>query len=160
MLMGFLIANGNLIKQTISKKYNYIKLSSNYYKEMEEKIIKPICREYNCNYNLNTKKYDMTINCTELAEKLNELGFSGVSKTKTIPEWLFFETEENISYFLKGYMSGDGTIIFRNNKPIIKCDSVNKELLKGIRILFNRVGIASSYSEDKTELLDMVINVK
>jgi len=146
-LMGFIIGNGNLIKQVDSKKYNYISLSSRYINVLKKGFIKNICKEYNCNYTQRNKT-DLTINSTKLADMLYNFMFGGISKTKKIPLWLFKETDENICSFLRGYMSADGTVCIRNNKPIIKCDSINKNLLLGLQKLFFRVGICCSYYEE------------
>jgi hypothetical protein len=61
---------------------------------------------------------------------------------------MFNEHTYTISQFLSGYFSGDGSFSFRNNNPILKIDSCNKEMLKGIRELLLLNGIACSYNEE------------
>ena len=76
------------------------------------------------------------------------MGFCGNSKTKEIPSWLYDESEENICAFLNGCMSGDGTVMLRNNKPMIRYSSISEKLIDDIRLLFFKVGISTAKSKD------------
>lgn len=79
------------------------------------------------------------------------------SYTKRVPKEIFTATEEQITAFLKGYFSGDGSIHICNNNPscesfkygsyyCVDCCSVNRPLLEDISILLDRIGIKHNIS--------------
>jgi len=154
MLMGHIVGNGNLIKQQHSKKYNYIKLSDKYIVDIINTIVKPLQQKYSFNITHETKPTDISLNTTELAEMMYSLGFNGTSSTKTIPAWLFNESDDNIKHFIKGYFSADGGIIEQLRCGVkaytIRCSSINKNIIDGINTLFKIIGYETSvFSENK-----------
>jgi intein/homing endonuclease len=147
-LMGHIIGNGNILNQRDSLLPNYISLSSKYIHTIIEKIINPIQDKYKFKITYKSKPTDIIINCSELARKYYDYGIKGNSYTKVVPNSLYYESKENIIAFIKGYFNADGSISIREDNPIIKVDSINKELLQGIRKLLRIVGIAHSYFEE------------
>lgn len=139
-LMGMTIANGSLQRNTIELSFEYI---DEYIKNVISKISIPhvIKRRQ--------KKTDIRINGKEIVQLFFKEGFVETSKTKKVPKWLFNEKEENICEFLKGCMSGDGTVSIRSNSPIIRYTSINEQLIDDLQKLFQLVGIATSKIKEK-----------
>jgi intein/homing endonuclease len=142
-LLGFIIGNGYLSKQQKSKTYNYIKLSTGYKTQIMERLVIPLQNEYR--FNITHR-----INSTELAMKCYEYGIYDSNNIKCIPNKIFNESKTNIRAFIRGYFSADGSISIRNNYPIIKLDSINKDNLIKVQKLLQIVNISSSYFESKT----------
>jgi DNA polymerase elongation subunit (family B)/intein/homing endonuclease len=75
----------------------------------------------------------------------------GHAKNKHIPDFMFYESVENIQAFIRGYFTADGTAIIRSNLPVIRLTSISINLIIGVQRLLYQVGIASGYfSENKT----------
>lgn len=72
----------------------------------------------------------------------------GHSNEKFVPKFMFNESLENISAFIRGYFSADGTIMIRDGMPILRITSVNKHIITDIQELLYKLGIASSYSKE------------
>ena len=69
---------------------------------------------------------------------------------KSIPAFLFTEKQEAICSFLRGLFSADGSVLFRNKKPIIKFTNTNTEIIKMTSRLLHLVGIShSTFSETR-----------
>ncbi|NOJ30487.1 MAG: hypothetical protein DA328_10010 [Nitrososphaeraceae archaeon] len=104
-------------------------------------------------------KGDVGIYNTQFGLQISELfGENADSYTKRIPKELFIATKHQISCFLKGYFSGDGSIHIMNDNAkltnykygsyyTIDCSSVNKELLEDVGLLLDRLGIKYNISE-------------
>lgn len=151
-LLGMVLANGSLNKHYNNNTIYQLSLSFEYIKEYYNDILKPIINTYNISYCApKYKKTDCKLYKREFMYKLYKLGICGTSKTKRVPKFMFNETEKNIREYLKGYMTGDGTIMLRNGRPIIRGTSVNKLMLEDLRILFAICGISCSiFKESKT----------
>lgn len=88
-------------------------------------------KTHSCIYDITTKK------TKEFNIFLRE-EFKTGAKIKTIPNWVFNSNKDFIKGLLSGYMSGDGSVVLRDNKKDvrIKFDSVSKELRDKIAYLF------------------------
>jgi intein/homing endonuclease len=154
-LLGMMLANGGIYigsnKKYPGKTY-VIDLSFEYMDEYISNILLTLQTEYNLKISGGKwKSSDYKLSNVDLLKRLVSLGIKGSSKTKRVPSFMFDEPIENIREYLKGYMTGDGTIIIRNDTPIIRGTSVNKEMLEDLRILFAICGIPCSiFKESKT----------
>ncbi|MFH1430915.1 MAG: DNA polymerase domain-containing protein [Nanoarchaeota archaeon] len=154
-LLGFFIGDGSFVRNKTHQKYNkdyYLGLSLG--KDSEElikKLINPLIKlGYIKNYWLsNTRKGDIKLNGMKLIKIISEHLRDDKGK-KIIPEWLFHEKEENIAAFLRGLFSADGTVMIRNNAPIIKFTSINSDYIQKVRKLLYRIGISHSIFKDNT----------
>ncbi len=79
----------------------------------------------------------------ELITKIFNCGSTAYKKR--VPSFLFEADEEQIGAFLRGYFEGDGSVSLSDKR--VTCDSVSKELLQDIHILFLRQGIFSRFYE-------------
>ena len=69
----------------------------------------------------------------------------GHSHSKVIPEFMFTETVENIRAFIRGYFTADGTVMMRNDLPIVRLTSINNNLIVGMQKLLYIAGISCGY---------------
>jgi intein/homing endonuclease len=108
--------------------------------------IKQIPWEYTVSHK---NKGDYRLYSKALKDELVDFGCIGDCYTKTIPKALFTATKEEIAAFLCGYFSGDGSVPnLKTRDPVISASSVNRELLEGIRVLLNRLGIVATIGID------------
>ena len=68
----------------------------------------------------------------------------GHSHEKHVPEFMFYETIENIQAFIRGYFTADGTVMMRSGLPIVRLTSINRDLIDGVQRLLYVCGIPSS----------------
>jgi len=94
---------------------------------------------------------DLTFSLKKTVEKMKELGFFGKSNTKKIPEFVFTLQNHKIEKLLKGYFSGDGCLSLSHGQPMVSAVSVSEQLMKDVKILLSKVGIASNFREGKTK---------
>lgn len=87
--------------------------------------------------------FDVIVCDTAFAHWLED-NFGTLADGKTIPSWLLFESKENISAFLDGYLSGDGS--YSHDKKRWVCSSASRRLAVGIRLLGQRLGYGGSVS--------------
>lgn len=144
-LFGFWIGDGSY---NSNKNDNYLCISSGIdTDEFIEKVLKPLkCYGKITNYYKHKNNYDIKILCKHLVLNMKELGFTGTSKTKQIPKFMFKETEKNICSFLRGYFSSDGS--GKSNNVILS--SINKTLLKEVQILLKYCNISTRLLKDNS----------
>ena len=152
--MGFFIGDGafhrNKSHQKANKDY-YLGLSlGNDNKEVFKKLILPLKKlDYIKNHWWSkTRPGDIRFNGLKLIKIISEN--CRKNNKKIIPKWLFEEKEENIQAFLRGLFSADGCVMIRNNAPIIKYTSINKDYIKEVRRLLYRTGISHSVFKENT----------
>jgi DNA polymerase elongation subunit (family B) len=75
----------------------------------------------------------------------------GHKHNKTVPEFMFYESDENICSFIRGLFSADGTVLFRNNRPILRLTSIIENVVKDVSELLLNVGIVSNYFKENSE---------
>jgi DNA polymerase, archaea type len=147
--MGFFIGDGSFHRNKSHQKANkdyYIGLSLGLdSEEIFNNLIHPLQKQgFIKNYWWsNTRKGDIKFNGLNLIKIIAE-NCRDKDNKKIIPGWLFEEKQENIISFLKGLFSADGTVMIRNNAPIIKFTSVNEGHIKEVRRLLYRAGISHS----------------
>lgn len=66
---------------------------------------------------------------------------------KCVPKFLKHETVENISSFLRGYFTGDGTSLPSN----VSVCSVDENIILDIKLLMYYCGVSSTYFKESTE---------
>lgn len=150
--MGLFVGDGSF-NSGIDKKNYYLYIAGGKdTAEIVKDVILPLKKNgYIKNYWLK-KKGDICVNGQKLINIINENFRAGVDgkQTKKIPEYLFNESEENISSFIRGLFSADGTVIMRNDKPIIRFTNTDDEIIKKTSTLLYRVGISNSiFRENK-----------
>jgi DNA polymerase I len=152
-LMGFFIGDGSFdygrYKGKRTKRY-YIGLAGgDDKKELHEKLLMPLKEMGMIRNIIDRGRGDFVINGLELVRLFEkELLQDG---KKRLPDFIFKETRENICSFVRGLFSSDGTIIFRNGKPIIRYTTVDSVLASQIRMLLWECGIASSVFKENKE---------
>jgi len=133
--IGAYLAEGN------STKY-YISIS-NVNEEFLSKVRK-FADKYNLTYNEYdnergfAKGHDIRINSSLLSNFMRNICSSGASKKK-FPEFAYGANEKFVCGLLRGYFDGDGSISIQ--RKIIRISSSSKELIDGIALLLNRMGI-------------------
>ena len=143
--LGFFIGDGSFDRQNKSNYYLHLGggLDS---KEIISKIIIPLQKQgYIKNY-WEKKKGDLCVNGLKLINIFNK--DCRINKQKVIPKFMFDETEKNISAFLRGLFSADGTVMIRNSKPIIRFTNTNKDFIQQTNRLLLNVGIANSFFKE------------
>ena len=149
--LGFFIGDGSFSKNKSQKKDYCLDLSLGLdKKELLEKLISPLKeKDYLKNHwDKKNRKGDIKINGLKLIDLVAK--HCKKDNKKVFPKFLFKEEEANIAAFLRGYFSADGTVMIRNNAPIIKLTSINKEFIEKTRDLLFRIGISNSvFKENK-----------
>lgn len=146
--MGYFIGDGSFRRNKSHPKYDkdyYLGLSlGDDVKEILKKLIEPLIKKgFIKSYWLsNTRKGDLTINGLKLIKIITENCRS--NNNKIIPKWLIYEKKENIHAFLRGLFSADGTVMIRNDKPIIKYTSIKEDYIPMVRKLLFLSGISNS----------------
>lgn len=152
--LGLFIGDGSFQRNNAHNKVDkdyYLGLSlGKDGKEVFSKVIKPLIKQgYVKNYWWSkTRSGDLKLNGLKLMKIVSE-NFRKNGK-KAIPDWILTESEENICAFLRGLFTADGTVMIRNNAPIIKYTSVNNEYIDKVRKLLYLVGISNSGFKDNT----------
>jgi|WetSurSiteA1Bulk_404760.scaffolds.fasta_scaffold00002_69 intein/homing endonuclease len=80
----------------------------------------------------------LRVSSVALVKKLTEWGFNGLSKTKTIPDWVFSTVPENQMAFLRGYCEADGYI---NPSGAWVFEAANETLINQFRMLCMHLGM-------------------
>lgn len=153
--MGYFIGDGSFMRNKSYKKYNkdyYLRLSLGSDKEeVYTKLIAPLKNlgYINNHWWSNTRIGDITINGLKLVKLISKNCCDKKGK-KIIPKWIFEESQENISAFLRGLFSADGCVMMRNNAPIIKFTTIYPEYAKEVRKLLYRTGISHAIFKENT----------
>jgi intein/homing endonuclease len=90
---------------------------------------------------INNNQY--VISSFALTDYFKHLGFKSGSENKIIPPFIFDSPEELRASFIKGYLFGDGWVLDRR-WPQIKCVSKSRDLIVGLSLLLQSVGIRNS----------------
>lgn len=167
LLLNKFIPRNNIISKNFSKEVyeffgywigdgSYNRLNCNNFtcissgidtEEFIEKILEPLkLQKIISNYYKSKNNYDLKILSKTFTTLMRNLDFKGISSTKRVPEWLFLETEENICSFLRGYFSADGSVV----QNTINLTSINKDLLKDVKLLLNYCNISSRIIKDRS----------
>ncbi len=112
-------------------------------------LISTFASAYNINYQVRGQKQVAVRLMSKTMGKIFRLalGLGGNSYTKRVPDWFFNLSQRQIALVLRGYLSGDGTIVGRQ----IRWTTASDGLAEDMRTLFLRIGINSSiFREDYT----------
>jgi len=153
--MGYFIGDGSFKRNKTYRKANkdyYLGISLGLdQEEIIKKLIIPLKEKgYIKNYWASkSRKGDLTINGLNLINIITKECRDKENK-KIIPSSLFEDKEENIASFLRGLFSADGSVMIRNNTPIIKYNSINSDYIKEVRNLLYRIGVSHSTFEENS----------
>jgi len=116
-------------------------------------IIDAFAEAYNINYKVRGEAQVSVRLMSKTMSKIFKLalGLGGNSYTKRVPNWVFGLSERQIALVLRGYVSGDGTVIGKQ----IRWTTTSPALAEDIRTLFLMIGINSAvfvenYAEKRT----------
>jgi len=142
--LGFMVGDGSAGKK--SNGGVSLSIGSQDISEISEKLLNPLIEQgYITSYAIRKNTHDVRMCGTKIFNLVKEtLYFNG---KKNFPKWIFNETVENISSFLRGYFSADGTVC---NRTVSLC-SVNIDFIKQAQILLFYCGISSNYFTENTE---------
>lgn len=141
--MGLFVGDGSYNSPIGNKNYYLCLSCGNDVDEIVEKVIKPLKEKgFIRNYWISkSRKGDLKVNGLKLVKLMEEFRSEN---GKLIPEWMFYESEENVSAFLRGLFTADGTVILRGGKPLVRLTTTRYDLAKAVQNLLLRVGIAST----------------
>ena len=154
--MGLLLADGSTSVREVDKrrgKLYYVGLSLGLdADELERKLLKRLKDTGLISNYYKRDKGDYMVLVTPIAEYVKRFynDFTRLGTKKKIPEFIFKEEPENISAFLRGYFTGDGTVIIRRGRPIIRASTVDRELAYGIMRLLLQIGVSASVYRGNT----------
>ncbi|PTD93429.1 DNA-directed RNA polymerase subunit A'' [archaeon SCG-AAA382B04] len=143
--IGIYLAEGNCTKQFVN--------TSNRNQQIQLKIRK-IAERFGFSYNEyeHSKGYsethDVRLNSKQLLNLLEKTCGTG-SQNKKIPEFAYSAYDDFVAALLRGYFDGNGNI--NPEKDMIRVSSRSKELINGISLLLNRLGIFSTKNTDKKQ---------
>ena len=100
-------------------------------------------------YKSSYKSADVFIFNSALGKAMKALGFNGHARTKKMPSFLFNISKEKLSAFLKGYISGDGTLNTKTYLPQVEITTYSKNLAHDIPYLLLFFGIVAKIYEEK-----------
>ncbi|MEJ7616041.1 MAG: replicative DNA helicase [Pyrinomonadaceae bacterium] len=102
-----------------------------------------------------------------LIKWLKEIGIHGETTShKRVPDVIFGSSTESISEFLAGLYAGDGSIVKRPDRFIIKYTSTSRRLLHEIHSLLLRFGITAKltrptrHSKSTVDIADLIVEGK
>jgi len=110
-------------------------------------MVENFTSKYNISYKIRGEK----MVCVRIASKTLSkifrlvLGLHGDSYSKRMPEWVFDLSPRQIALVLKGYMSGDGTVVGKQ----IRWTTASSGLAEDIRTLLLMLGINSSIFRER-----------
>jgi DNA polymerase elongation subunit (family B)/intein/homing endonuclease len=149
--LGYHLANGSLQypKSMGGKRAYYGSISFGQDDELYDYFIKFLIETGRITQNVhkdkrgkNDYKFNSVKFCTFLDENI------GHSKNKHVPSFMFSETIENIQAFIRGYFTGDGTVMIRGGNPIIRVTCIHESILSDVRNLLYICGIPSAYFKE------------
>ena len=154
--LGFFLADGSKAVREADKRLKrlyYIHLSlGRDEEELVDRLLEPLKEAGLISNYYRGKKGDYTVLVTPIEEYLKRFydDFTRSGARKKIPEFIFKEKPENIAAFLRGYFTGDGTVMVRNGNSIIRASSIDREVAFGIMRLLLQIGIPASVFRGNT----------
>ncbi len=143
--IGAYLAEGNATKYYISISNTDEGYLSNVRKVAQKFSL--TTNEYD-NHRGFSKGHDLRLNSSILSELLMKACGSG-AKHKYLPQFAFGANEKFVGSLLKAYFDGDGNV--STTRKVIRASSASEELIDGIAILLNRMGILSSKRKGRKE---------
>ncbi len=154
--LGYFIGDGSFKRNNAHKRHNkdyYLSLSlGDDKKEIIKRLIQPLIKQkYISNFwESKSRKGDIIISGLNFIKFIAEHCRNKDNK-KIIPEWLLNEKIENLNSFLRGLFSADGTVIIRNNVPLIRYSSINDRYIELTRKLLYRTSISHSCFKEQRQ---------
>ncbi len=109
------------------------------------KCVKNVAEKLGIKVSLMPDKVSMSINSTLLYKFMKALGFVGYAHTKRVPEFIHSLSKRQVSSFLRGYFSANGSV--KNFE--LRCSSQSLNLLNDVQTLLLRFEIISRISHYK-----------
>ncbi len=154
-LLGIFTSDGYISNDYCIKKYPRICFYSGTSKEIADKVIEAIKKEFNYKptiekreYKLNGRKkkclYSVRINRKEINDFfVSNFNLKNVNaKTKRLSKQIFCSPKKVIFSFVSGLIDGDGSI--HKNRNMIHYGSISEEIIDKLMILLQHQGIFSS----------------
>ncbi len=139
-LMGYVIGGGSAGKVNEGVQLSIGKQDMD---EVTEKLLQPLVDNgFATSFHVRKNGHDVRICGAKIFYTIKDSLYEW--KIKRVPGWMFEETEENISSFIRGYFSADGTVI----NDTIRLTTVIKQNASDVRTLLFYCGIASNYSTE------------
>lgn len=118
------------------------------YQDLEcKEVIDIICSLYNAKPMVQSNGIDVKISNVRMRRIMEAFEFTGNSKTKRIPSFIYSLNKKQICKFLQGYFSADGT-------GTCECSTVSEELKNDLVELLNMLGIYTSVSFRKAKIFE------
>lgn len=142
-LMGLIVGDGSMSRRSSGIE---LSLGNRDKDEIITKTIRPlisiglVTSVYHC-----PNGHDVRLCGTAIWDLLYDHLYTNGSKN--IPEWLQFETQDNIASFLRGYFTADGTV----TGSTVRLTSTNLDFIKSVRELLFKLGISSNYFTESIE---------
>lgn len=143
--LGLWVAEGSYTNK------NEVRLSVH---SKEEKAVKELCNKLfgavTIYHKPNFNSTDIYI-CSSLLGIImkNVLGFNSNARQKRIPNIIYNFSKENLSAFLRGYFSGDGSLNIKTPAPMVEVCTENPELADDITYLLLYFGIVAKVYDRK-----------
>jgi hypothetical protein len=93
----------------------------------------------------------LVIYSVELVRRLEELGFGGDAKTKTIPDWIMTSPVEYQMSFVQGYLDADGYV---SKQGAWVFEAASEQLIKRLRMMLIHAGIRVSNIHEREREVD------
>jgi SpoVK/Ycf46/Vps4 family AAA+-type ATPase len=100
-------------------------------------------------YKNTSKSADVWIFNSALGKAMKALGFNDHAREKKIPSFVFNVSKEKLATFLKGYISGDGTLNTKTYSPQVEITTYSKNIAHDIPYLLLFFGIVAKIYEEK-----------
>ena len=148
--MGYFIGDGSFQRDQYAKDKNkdyYLRISAGIDKEeFIKRVINPLQDKTYLKHfwPSKTRNGDLTINGLKTTSLIGQ-EMRDEKGGKKVPRFLFDENEEAICSFLKGAFSADGTVMMRDNKPIVRFTNTDRQIIEDIRKLLFLVGVSNSH---------------
>lgn len=134
--LGLLLGDGHIWKDKSGGKINIAIHEEDDLRKTLKKVVKDLF-DYDIRYERD--RY-VIINSTPLAMLLEEIGFNGTAKTKSVPGWVHSIPVSQKKAFIAGYSDADGHV----DEGGIYITSINKRILEDVRELCLSCGIYHS----------------
>jgi hypothetical protein len=126
-LFGFMLGDGWVNNRA---KRGYVCFSPGIDEEQNQRVLRALKRYTPCNKWYLTKGGYYRTDSTEGAAFWHELGFRGNSRTKRVPDWVCFLSDEQQINFLRGFCDADGGW---QSYQTWRAEIVNRSLLEDLR---------------------------
>ena len=148
-LFGIVIGDGSIQEKSPSIRV------VNADKEIIDFVTKTFEKEFNVKPDIRQAEHskvckEISVHSRIVVDFFKYYGISGSTRTKRIPEALFFRNEKEIGALLRGLFDTDGSIHINNNEqPIISISFSNEKLMKDTILLLAKIGIVGKFNRNE-----------